>query len=619
MEIELQAVRDFLAEHPPFDHLDEGLLDELPAHTSIRYLRRGTSIPPDDADGCYLYVIRKGAVDVYDGEQLIEKLGEGGCIDCSLQTNRETAHARTAEDTLLYLLPCAEIERLRMQSPGFSAYFTDDSGKRLRKALTAITATSPVQSSDLDTTEIAQIGNLNPVTATVDTQAHKAAQVMRDANVSALLILDDAQLVGIVTDKDLRNRLLAEGHALDTPIREIMTPAPLTMPPATSGLAALEWMTRKHIQHLPICDNGVLKGMVSISDLLRYQTTHSHFLTSEAARATNVVDLQAISARLPELQVQMVMSGATAAHVGRAVSSVTDALTIRLIELAEQQLGPAPVPYVWVAGGSQARREQSSHSDQDNALIIDDTMHDEDAAWFEQLARFVSDGLAACGFIYCPGDAMATNPKWRQTLKVWRRYFRDWIEKPEPMALMLSSIFFDLRRVHGDKALFDALRSEVNQLTSQNKIFLAYMAANALKHRPPLGFFRTFVLISDGEHDKTFDIKHRGIVPIIDLARVYALSAGIAEVNTLARLEAAAKTLAVSPDGAADLRDALEFIATLRIRHQAQQIRNGEAADNYLHPNSLSALERSHLKAAFSLISTMQEALGQRYQSGRFL
>ncbi|MCP5142874.1 MAG: cyclic nucleotide-binding/CBS domain-containing protein [Gammaproteobacteria bacterium] len=620
MEIELQAVRDFLAAHPPFDHLDPELLDELPARVSIRYLRRETPVPPIDADGCYTYVIRKGAVEIHNDEQLAEKLGEGDCVDCSLRNSQANPRARTAEDTLLYLIPCAEVERLRELCKPFAAYFTDDSGKRLRKALTRITDT-PMQSSDLDSVEIARIGNLNPITVKVGVTAREAARVMREARVSALLVLGEGdregKLVGIVTDKDLRNRLVAEGLSADTPIETIMTAAPHTSAPSTTGLAALEWMTRKQIQHLPICADGNLLGMISSSDLMRYQTTHSHFLTIEAARADSVEDLRSISARLPQLQVQMALGGATAGHVGRAVSSVTDALTTRLIELAERELGPAPVPFVWVAGGSQARKEQTSHSDQDNALIIDDAMTEADAAYFEKLAHFVSDGLNACGFIYCPGDAMATNPKWRQPLKVWLRYFRNWIEKPEPMALMLSSIFFDLRMVHGERSLLKRLREEVNELTKANHIFLAYMASNALKHRPPLGFFRTFVLISDGEHDKTFDIKHRGIVPIIDLARVYALAAGVCEVNTLGRLEAAAKHKAVSKEGAANLRDALEFIATLRIRHQAQQIRNGEAPDNYLPPDSLSPLERRHLKEAFSLIAMMQETLEQRYQTGR--
>jgi CBS domain-containing protein len=155
-------------------------------------------------------------------------------------------------------------------------------------------------------------------------------------------------------------------------------------------------------------------------------------------------------------------------------------------------------------------------------------------------------------------------------------------------------------------------------MSKKETIYIAYMAANALKHRPPIGFFRNFVLIRGGEHNQTFDIKHRGIVPIVDLARVYALSAGLDEINTVERLRAAGAARALSSDGAANLVDAYEFIGTLRMRHQAEQLKRGEMADNFLSPEELSPLERGHLKDAFALINKMQESLGQRYQAGRF-
>jgi CBS domain-containing protein len=213
---------------------------------------------------------------------------------------------------------------------------------------------------------------------------------------------------------------------------------------------------------------------------------------------------------------------------------------------------------------------------------------------------------------------MATNQKWRQPVHVWQEYFNTWIDRPDPMALMLASVFFDLRVIHGDHALYEQLLPSILEKSAQNRIFLAYLVSNALKHRPPLGFFRNFVLISGGDHAKTFDLKHRGMVPIIDLARVFSLSEGLTDVSTIHRLEEAAKTHAISRDGGANLIDAYEFISNLRIQHQARQLKTGTAADNYISPEELSPLERSHLKDAFSLIASMQETLGQRYQAGRF-
>jgi CBS domain-containing protein len=272
---------------------------------------------------------------------------------------------------------------------------------------------------------------------------------------------------------------------------------------------------------------------------------------------------------------------------------------------------------VWLAGGSQGRNEQTSHSDQDNALFISDDMQPGHDEYFVALARFVSDGLNACGYVYCPGQAMASNQEWRQPIRVWRKYFSRWIDEPEKKSLMLSSIFFDLRPVYGESSLFESVQQEILQKTQHNGIFIAYMVANALTHRPPLGFFRNFVLIHDQEHDHTLDIKHRGIVPIVDIARVYALSDGLPACNTTDRLRMAHESGSMSQEMSENLIDSLEYIASLRIQHQAEQIRQGIQADNFVDPKTLSGLERGHLKDAFIIIKEMQEVLESRHQSAR--
>ena len=270
-----------------------------------------------------------------------------------------------------------------------------------------------------------------------------------------------------------------------------------------------------------------------------------------------------------------------------------------------------------MTGGSLARFEQTALSDQDNCLLMDDAFSPEaHGEYFKTLSEDVCEGLNRCGYVYCPGEIMAMTPKWRQPLAQWKKYFDSWIDQPEPKALMHASIFFDLRRLHGDVPLFRQLQAYVLEKAQTNAIFHAFMASNALTHTPPLGFFRNFVLVKDGEHDKTLDLKHSGVIPIVDIARVYALAGGIVEVNTRERLEAAEEKGLMSASGASDLRTALEFIGTVRLRHQAGQIRQGVAPDNFVPPSALSHLERKHLKDAFGVVRTMQSFLGQRYQTG---
>lgn len=260
-----------------------------------------------------------------------------------------------------------------------------------------------------------------------------------------------------------------------------------------------------------------------------------------------------------------------------------------------------------MAAGSQARQEQLAHSDQDNALIICDSMKAEDDVWFQQLAKFVSDGLADCGFIYCPGDIMATNEKWRQPQRKWQQYFDQWIDTPNPSALLLSSVFFDLSTVYGDHKLLEQVRTKMLAKTKHSTLFIAHLSSNALGFRPPLGFFRDFVLIQNGKHKATLDLKHYGIAPIVDLARIYALSEGLSAVNTIDRIQQAAGSPSLSHASAENLIDAYEFLTSVRLEHRAKQLQNNVPPDNYVSPKEISKLEREHLKDAFKVIKTLQD------------
>ncbi|MEX0959091.1 MAG: putative nucleotidyltransferase substrate binding domain-containing protein [Burkholderiales bacterium] len=620
MQIELAEIRDFLAAHRPFDELPGQLLDSLPSQMSVRYLRRGLPFPPPDADAHYLYIVRQGAVEIRDrGGELIDKLGEGDLHAQSCSDDAGAAFSAAAsEDTLLYLLPCEGLQALRSRCAAFDACFTTSVTERLAMGL-AVARQTQAGGGSLMRVRAGELIGKPPVCVTRDASIRSAARLMTEQRVSSVLVVDGDLLLGLITDRDLRSRCIAAGISYDRPVQEIMTTAVHTIAPATPGFEALMTMTRMNVHHLPVTDGQRVRGMITATDLIRHESANAVYLVGDIHKADSVEALAAASQRLPELQIRLVFAGATASHLGEAVSAVTDALTVRLIELAERDLGPAPVGYAWVAGGSQARREQTAHSDQDNALIIDDTMKAEDGVYFERLAWFVNDGLNRCGFIYCPGDVMASNTQWRQPLRQWRAYFDRWIGEPEPMALMLSSVFFDLRVVHGEHALLEELQTTNQEKTRANGIFLAYMSGNALKNAPPLGFFRNLVLVRGGEHDRTLDLKRRGVVPVVDLARVYALAEGISPVNTRSRLRATAQSRSVSGQGARDLEDAFEFIGTLRAQHQARQLRAGQAADNYLAPDELSSLERSHLKDAFGVIATLQDALAKRFPTGRFI
>lgn len=618
MEIELQEIRNFIAECIPFSLLSEQELDQLTPQFQIRYLRRNTPFPPEENDGRCFYLVRSGAIEIRDRDQLLlNKLAEQDHYSNCLTIEQDQQQGVAIEDTLLYQLPCRQIRALRDSSTAFDEHFSASLSKRIKQAVSRVH--QPVDSGMAHmTVEVEQLLKRPPVCMPVENTIQQVAQKMTENRMSSMMLMDGQRLCGVVTDRDLRSKCVAVGRSIDAPVSEIMTTTLHTIEHDDLALNALMTMTRMGVHHLPVMRNGKVAGMITSTDLAHHNSSNPAFIMSGIRRAQSVEELEMISKKLPDLQVQLNAANVTALHVGDIVSRITDAITVRLIELTVDEIGDSPVAFVWVAGGSQARREQTSHSDQDNALILSDEYREEaHGSWFEQLATRVNDGLNACGFVYCPGNAMASNPQWRQPLSIWKGYFDEWINSPEPMALMLSSIFFDLRPVYGERPLFEALQEETLRHSKNASIFHAYMASNALKHRPPLGFFRRFVLIHDGKHNETFDIKHRGIVPITDIARLLSLSEGITASGTMRRLELAAETSALSDEMAENLRDALSFISELRIQHQAEQIRKGVPADNYLPPHRLSELDRKHLKDAFHVIQEMQESIERRYQTGR--
>lgn len=458
-----------------------------------------------------------------------------------------------------------------------------------------------------------------PVAVAPDLSIRAAAQVMQEQRVSCVLVTRDEALLGVVTDRDLRNRVLAAGVDPERPVSDIATAAVQTVDIADHAFDALLLMARLNIHHVPVLDGQRVVGVVTSSDVQQQQSNSAVNLAGALYRQESLAGLVETAGRIGQLQSQLAAASASAHAMGRIVSAMTDALTARLLQLTEAELGPPPVPYAWVAAGSQGRNEQTAKSDQDNCLILDNAYDPaRHGAYFEALARRVCDGLNACGYVYCPGEMMAMTDQWRQPAARWREYFMTWIERPEPKALMLTCVFFDQRFVHGERSLIDTLRAEVLQRTPSQRIFLAHMVGNALTHQPPLGWLGGIHTIRQGEHEGTVDLKHTGIVPIIDLARIYALAGGITAVNTRERLMAASSSGEITAERARDLVDALEFLSGLRVQHQARRMADGYAADNFLRPDDLSEFERRHLKDAFGVVKDLQGVLEKRYMAGRF-
>ena len=596
-----QTMIAFLETVHPYDSLPQDELARVAGSFSRREYAAGEEIYHAGEPLRGLYLVKRGSVEVLDPAGALVSLlgprntfGERGLMRDGIAVTT----ARAVEASVVLLLPTGQFRSLIASVPAFERFF-----HRGRPA--------EARDSDLTTRKVADLMARTPVTIRAGDTVRNAAALMRDRHVSCLGVVQDGAFVGIVTTRDLTHRVLAEGLSGEVAVSAVMTRDPVALAPDSLGSDILHMMLERRIGHLPVVDDGQLVGMITQTDLVRFQAESSAQLVRDAAVADTVADLAQVTARIPKLLLQLV--GGNTAHevTTRLITDVADTVTRRLLALAEAELGPAPVPYLWLACGSQGRQEQTGVSDQDNCLFIDDSATDDDMRYFAALARKVSDGLDKCGYVFCPGDMMATNPQWCQRMSVWREHFRRWVAVPDPMAQMLASVMFDLRPIGKAASLFRDLQEETLALAAKNSIFVAHMVANSLKHSPPLGLLRGFATIRSGEHKNHLDLKMNGVVPVADLGRCYALVGQLTAVNTRARLVAAGEAGVISPSGARDLVEAYDLIAETRLQHQARRVKQGERPNNFMAPSDLSEFERSHLRDAFVVVRTMQSALGQ--------
>ncbi|GAA1476128.1 cyclic nucleotide-binding/CBS domain-containing protein [Nocardioides aestuarii] len=622
LDVELAEIRDFLASHPPFDHVPVEELTPLLSRLSIDYRRRGSLVLAGGSEVSELLVVRSGAVELRDAaDRLVERGGAGTTVggEALVTGAPQSGDVTAIEDTLLLVVPADVLATLRGAHPALTTWFASQAGSLLRQAVARPAPGTTGSTGEVLRTRVGDLVGRPPVTVGRDTTVRDAARLMDRERISSVLVTDGPRLVGILTDRDLRSRVVARARELTTPVSEVMTPDPVTGSPDQLALEVLLELVRRNIHHLPLVDGGVPVAMVTSTDLLRLEQADPVHLVGEVAKAADTEAVAAVARRLERVVAGLVRQGTSAHDTGRVVTSVGDAVERRLIELAEAELGPAPVPWAWLTLGSRARFEQALGGDQDHALVLaDDAVRDGGvdphvAAWFAALAERVTAGLETAGYPRCRGDKMATNPQWRAPLAAWLDHVDRWVSAPAPAAVLDASVFFDLRHLAGDPDLTATLRDHQVRAARGSSLFLAHLAGAAATRNVPVGFFRNLVVERSGDHRDTLDLKRGGLLPLVEVARLHALAAGSAETATLARLDDAVADGRLSAPLGADLRDAWEFLSLLRLRHQAGEVAAGRAPDNHVAPSGLSSFEQRHLRSAFGVIRQAQSALAQRY------
>ncbi|PRY66641.1 CBS domain-containing protein [Vreelandella songnenensis] len=627
MDVELLEIRQFMGQFPPFDGLSDELLDAIAERVEVSYFKTGSDILVLNDTLDELCFIRSGAVEVYRRQgELYNRLGEGDIFGhfSLLRNHKVRFPAQAIEDTLIYFIPNDVFQRLCEEDDDF-ADFVELERPRLETA-----AEQQKKSNDMMVTRIRKLVTRYPVMVEASTTLQQVAQQISEAQASAAIVINQCsgnprysfqdsegqtwRMEGIFTDSDFRTRVVAEGLSPQAAIGDVASSHLITIQSDASVYEAMLTMLRNNVHHLPVVYRQRPVGVVHLSDIIRYETHSGLYLVSNIFNQSSAQGLAKLAPDVRAAFVRMVQEGANSQMVGSALSTIGRSFTRRLLELAEAELGPPPVPYCFMVNGSMARNEQSIVTDQDNALVLsDDFVAEEHDAYFYALAKFVSDGLDACGYTYCKGDVMATNEQWRQPLSVWKRYFQDWMENPTPERLLHSSIFFDLDSIYGEDHFVETLQDLIAQKAPQSPLFLAAMARNALNRTPPLGFFRTFVMEKDGKHNNSINLKRRGTAPMADLVRIHALASGSKAQNTFQRLNDISNTQLLATGVSDKLSYAFEFLCMSRLRHQMIDIQEERVPDNNIEPENVEDSERHTLKDAFQVLSNAQKFLKFRY------
>ena len=638
MQPDFAELNRFLLDCPPFDQLSSEQRQWAAGQIKAAYLNEHNVDELFSAHSPALYIVRSGGFDLLapDGT-LIERLESHDLFGFpSLLTGRDVVNKlKVIEDGIVYILSAATFDQLRQHSRAFEHYFIRAHEQRLlsqqgqRSApFSPQNAPSSPATPDFSRTQgraalsnasgdslqclVGEVVTRAPVGLPSTATIQEAAQRMRDEKISSVLVVDEGKLVGILTDRDLRNRVVAQGLDYNIHVNAVMTQAPATVRKGQTLLDALTLMTQENIHHIPVLDdNEQPLGMLTNTDLMRQQKSEPVMLISALNKAPTRAALVQEAQHIPEYMHRFGLRLNDAAAVGRLLASLTDTMTRKLIDFYEREHGVAPAAYVWLAFGSQGREDQTLSSDQDNGLLLANELNEQQLAWFAGLGDYVCEGLAECGVPKCPGNIMASNPDCRRTKAGWLERFTSWTESPTPKALMYCQIFFDSRNVRGNKRLYQAYREDVAKL-GKSEFFLGNLARLQANVQVPLGLFNRFRGTESGKDSDLIDIKRHGLALINDIVRLYSLHAGLTEPRTLTRLQLLQDSKLLNRKDNQALAEAWQFLTQLRLQHQLA-VWGTAKPKNALDPDELSTLTRRQLKSAFRILKDCQQGVSLKF------
>lgn len=633
-----RRIYDFLKAYPPFSLLPEALLMLVSERVQVQYCQPQQEVfHQGDQPGAHIFIVREGAVQLFREtaaeEFLVEHCDEGDVfgIRPMLAEENYALTARAAEETLLYAVNIEGFQQVIEEHPQVALYLASTYAAGVgQKYKTKNPSQLFLDRNDksIENFALMEVQSLErskpPVTCSRETTIQEAAVIMTGQEVGSIIVVDEeGRPIGIMTDKDLRRKVASGRMGIQERIAAIMSSPVITMPPTVTVADVQMEMVKNRINHICLTEDGTpqskVAGVLSEHDLMVMQGNNPAILIREIRRCTIVEALRDIRDRAEQLLKRYIFQEVAIAFISTVMTEINDEIIVRCIELAEAEMQTEgrerpKANYCWLALGSEGRREQLLRTDQDNALVFEDVPEDAyeaTKAYYLEFAGKVTHLLNEVGFEYCPADMMASNPSWCLSLSEWKKQFSTWIHKPEPQAVMYSTIFFDFRPIHGALGLSGALTEHIFGDLDNYEIFLVYLGKNALQNPPPLTFFRNFVVESGGGHKDEFDIKARAMMPLADAARLLTLHARVGMINnTFRRFERLAELEPQNSELYEQAADAYEIL----MRYRALQGLKKKNSGRYFNPSDLTKMERINLRNCFRPIKELQTLLNTRFR-----
>ena len=625
----IQGTIQFLQKFPPFNQMENAHLAYLVEQCQLRFYATGESIiKPSEGPVEHFYIVKQGRVvgerphTVKSGTETTFEITTGECFPLAALLGERATRTEhlAAEDTF-----CLQLNKLAfIKLFALSNTFRDFALRGVSSLLDQVN--QQVQQRAVETlgmqyslnTRLGELAMRHPVTCSRDTPLRAAVKLMHDQQVGSIVIVDEHKTpLGIFTLRDLR-QVVADGvEDLGLPIEQRMTQAPFSLSPDATAFDAAIAMTERHIAHVCLVKDKRLCGVVSERDLFSLQRVDLVHLARTIRTAPRIESLANLRGEIVQLVDRMLAHGASSTQITQIITLLNDHTVSRVIELTLAEKGDPGIAFTWLCFGSEGRREQTLLTDQDNGILFEarDAAHAaEIRGKLLPLAQQINQSLAQCGFTLCKGNIMAGNPDLCLSRAEWSRRFSAFIREATPENLLASTIYFDLRVVWGDEQGADQLRHEILDQIADNRLFQRMMAENALRHQPPVGRFREFVLARKGGEKATLDLKVQGLTPFVDGARLLALSNGIEASNTLERFRQLVAKEVIEPLDGAAYEEAYHFIQQTRMQQHQMQSRQNQPYSNRVDPDILNHLDRRILRESLRQAQRLQSSLTLRYQ-----